>query len=101
MAAGLPIVATRAGAAADLLEDGSNALVVDYADASALALALDRLLADAVLRQRLGEAAQRDAAACDWTQVNAPYIAALEEIRRNGSASGDRRPCVKEHARRA
>lgn len=101
MAAGLPIVATRAGAAADMLEDGSNALVVEYADVSALILALDRLLADAMLRKRLGEGAQRDAAAFEWTQVNALFTAVLEESRRNGSASGDRRPCVKQHDLRA
>ena len=92
MAAGLPIVATRAGAAADMLEDGSNALVVEYADVSALILALDRLLADAMLRKRLGDGAQREAAAFDWPQVNALFTAVLEESRRNGSASGDRRP---------
>jgi glycosyltransferase involved in cell wall biosynthesis len=97
MAAGLPIVATRAGAAADMLEDGGNALVIDSADAAALAAALDRLLADAPLRKRLGESAQRDAATCDWMQVNALFTAVLAEVERNGSASGDRRPCVKRH----
>jgi len=101
MAAGLPIVATRAGAAADMLVDGANALVVEYADAGALTVTLERLLTDARLRKRLGEGAQREAAACDWAHVNALYTAVLEEIRRNGSASGDRRPCVKQHAHRA
>jgi glycosyltransferase involved in cell wall biosynthesis len=101
MAAGLPIVATRAGAAADLLEDGRNALVVEYADVSSLTHALDRLLTDGPLRKRLGEGAQRDAAACDWPQVNALFTALLEEIRRNGSAYGDRRPGMKQHDLRA
>ena len=59
LAAGRPLIASRVGAAAEVLVDGVHALLVPAGDADALAAALRRLLADAGLRARLGEAARR------------------------------------------
>lgn len=57
MAAGLPVVASPyAGATADLVEDGVNGLVADPDDIEAWASALERLAADAALRELLGRA---------------------------------------------
>jgi glycosyltransferase involved in cell wall biosynthesis len=83
MAAGLPVVATRVGAIADLVEDGVSGMLVDRSElagdhagqraadrpaqraadravdrgiASAVADALERLLRDPVLRERMGRA---------------------------------------------
>jgi len=74
MAAGRAIVATPVGAIPDAIEDGVTGLVVPPGDAGALASALDRLIGDPALRQRLGDAArtrfeqaftiERAAAAC-------------------------------------
>jgi glycosyltransferase involved in cell wall biosynthesis len=61
MACGLPVVSTAVGGLRDLVRDGDNALVVPPGDAPALARTLDRLLADADLRERLGRRARRDA----------------------------------------
>ncbi|MBK9083255.1 MAG: glycosyltransferase family 4 protein [Rhizobiales bacterium] len=58
MARGLPIVATRAGAAADTVPDEA-ALKVDPGDAPALAGALRKAIMDAGLRARLAEASWR------------------------------------------
>lgn len=58
MARGLPIVATRAGAAADTVPDEA-ALKVDPGDAPALAGALRKAIMDAPLRARLAEASWR------------------------------------------
>jgi glycosyltransferase involved in cell wall biosynthesis len=55
---GLPVVAARSGAFPELVEDDSTGLLFAPGDASALADALERLVRDAGLRRRLGEAAR-------------------------------------------
>ncbi len=57
MAARLPIVTTRVGVAADALTDGESALVIPTRHAHAIVGEVERLIADASLRERLGEAA--------------------------------------------
>jgi glycosyltransferase involved in cell wall biosynthesis len=59
MAAGKPIVATRVGETPHIIEDGRDGLLADPKDIDGMAGALARLLADADLRRKLGEAAQR------------------------------------------
>jgi glycosyltransferase involved in cell wall biosynthesis len=61
LAAGLPTIATPAGAALDLLKHDDNAVVVPLADAHAIVAAVDRLIDDRPLRQRLGAAARATA----------------------------------------
>ncbi|HVM84023.1 MAG TPA: glycosyltransferase family 4 protein [Candidatus Binatia bacterium] len=51
---GVPAVATPVGSIPDILEDGVQGLLMPVGDAPALAGALERLLADPALRQRLG-----------------------------------------------
>lgn len=58
---GRPVIATRAvgAVAGGLVRDGDTGLVVAPDDPAALARAIDRLLADAPLRERLGTGARR------------------------------------------
>ncbi len=77
MASSLAVVATPAGAAADILRDGQNALVVPYADPSALRIALERVTADGDLRDRLARAAYDAALSSEWTRANSEYCAYL------------------------
>lgn len=58
-AAGLPVVASRVGQLADLVEDGATGLLVQPGDAAALARALDRLRRDPGLAARLGRAGRK------------------------------------------
>ena len=53
MASSLPIIATRVAAVPEVVSDG---LLVDPGDETALAESMERLLADATLRERLGNA---------------------------------------------
>jgi glycosyltransferase involved in cell wall biosynthesis len=55
-AAGVPIVASRAGGIPEVVRDGENGLLVPPGDAAALAAAMQRLLADPGLRRRMGGA---------------------------------------------
>lgn len=78
MASALPIVATPAGAAPDLLTHRANALLVPFADAGALAHAAGQLIEDADLRARLGAAAQVTAREHDCAAADAAFARALE-----------------------
>jgi glycosyltransferase involved in cell wall biosynthesis len=77
MAASLAIVASDAGAARDILVHEGNALVVPCGDADALAAAIDRMVADGELRDRLARAAHELAQEYEWSRVNASYCALL------------------------
>ncbi len=59
MAAGRAVVSTAVGAAPVLIEDGVHGLLVPPGDAQKLAHAIERLLDDRELAQRLGAAARR------------------------------------------
>ncbi len=70
MAAGLPIVASRLGQLAGILEDGVTGLLCPPGDPHALAAALERLYYDADLRARLGrEARARAVREHGWDSV--------------------------------
>ena len=77
MAAGRAIVATTVGAAPVLIEDGIHGLLVPPGDAKKLADAIERLLDDRELAQRLGTAARRRV----WEQYGrAAMIQRFEEF---------------------
>ena len=59
LAAGLPVVASRAGGIPEMIEDGVGGLLVPPADAAALGAALARVLADPALAARLGGAGRK------------------------------------------
>jgi glycosyltransferase involved in cell wall biosynthesis len=61
MAAGKPIVATRAGGIPEVVVDGETGYLVPPRDHDAMAGAIARLLKDEALRRRMGEAGQKRA----------------------------------------
>ena len=58
MAAGLPVVATRTGAAEDMIQDSVNGLLVDPGSAQQIHDAVERLLSDEALAERIGRQAR-------------------------------------------
>lgn len=66
-ATGLPIVTTDAPGCREVVSDGDNGLLVPLRDAAALAAALQRLIADAGLRARMG-ARSRERALAEFSQ---------------------------------
>lgn len=75
----------------DSIDDGDTGLLVD--DVAAMTLATDRLLADADLRDRMGEAARRKAAAMSWPATGSAMSRVLRAVadgrRVSGVISGD------------
>jgi glycosyltransferase involved in cell wall biosynthesis len=64
MAAGVPVVASRAGSLPEVL--GTGASMVDVGDPDGLAEALERVLDDPLLRQRMIRAGAERAASFSW-----------------------------------
>lgn len=58
MATGTPIVASRTGPVEELIRHEREGLLVDFFDVEAQVAAIERVLDDAALRQRLGKAAR-------------------------------------------
>ncbi len=81
-AAGKPIVASEIGGLRDIVIDGETGLLVAPADAEGLRAALARMIADAGLRARMGEAARARAAEFAPDRVvprfEDAYLAAIE-----------------------
>jgi glycogen synthase len=70
MAYGKPVVATAVGGLTDLVRHEETGLLVPPRDPAALRAALERLLADRVLRARLGAAARDHVSSlCSWEAV--------------------------------
>jgi glycosyltransferase involved in cell wall biosynthesis len=82
LAMGLPVVATRVGALAEVLRDGDSALLVEPGSAPALSAAVTRVLADRDLRARLADGGRRIAAECSWPSIAARTEAAFETLLR-------------------
>ena len=81
MACGRPVVATWAGAFPEVIEEGVSGLLVPPGDARALADAIERVLADARLRRRLGQAGrQRIAERFSWRETAAQTQTLYQEV---------------------
>jgi glycosyltransferase involved in cell wall biosynthesis len=91
MAAGRPVIASRSGGIAEIIEDGVSGVLVEPADAEALAAALRRLIDDPAERRRLGAAAQQRAqrysSANVIPQIEAIYARVVEPDDRAASTS--------------
>jgi phosphatidylinositol alpha-1,6-mannosyltransferase len=79
-ACGRPVLAGREGGQAEAVIDGQTGLVVDGSRPQQVAEALSRLLADAGLRRRLGQAGMAHAAGFDWPQVVQRIVDLVESI---------------------
>jgi glycosyltransferase involved in cell wall biosynthesis len=69
MACGLPVVATRAGGTAEVVEDGITGYIVAPNHPAEVADRLCRLLTDDSLRAEMGRRGRKAAEQYDWTSV--------------------------------
>lgn len=79
MAAGRPIVASRIPGYAEVLEHGSEGLLVEPRNPAALAAGLLRLLRDADLRRAMSDRGRIKAADYDWSHVAERVLAFYDE----------------------
>jgi glycosyltransferase involved in cell wall biosynthesis len=83
MALGIPCIATRCRTGPEeLITDGENGLLVPVEDPEAMAEAIDRLLGDPALRERLGAAARISAQRYDVREIVRAYESLIESVAR-------------------
>lgn len=81
MAAGLPVVATRAGAFPDTIEEGVTGLLVSPGDVPALAEAIESVLSDPSVAVAMGEAGRaRAATRFGWRQYIDSWAEAYDSL---------------------
>jgi glycosyltransferase involved in cell wall biosynthesis len=77
MAAGLPVVACRAAAVPEVVEDGRTGLLVNPRSPEELAMAMEKVLTSVALRRELGDNGRRRVETLDLPQVAARLLEAL------------------------
>jgi glycosyltransferase involved in cell wall biosynthesis len=77
-ARGRPVVGTRVGGTPDLVETGTNGVLVELGDAEALAAGLVRVLEDRPFAERLSRGALQSAQHLRWTPDR--YAKALRQL---------------------
>jgi len=83
MACGAAVVAARLGQIEEVITDGETGLLYSPGELDELARACERLLADAALRQRLGEAAAKEVhGRYTWDQNAARVIGLVQSLAR-------------------
>jgi glycosyltransferase involved in cell wall biosynthesis len=81
MALGVPCVATRCRTGPEeLITDGENGLLVPVEDPEAIAGAIDRLLCDPALRERMGTAARISAQRYNTSEIIRQYESLIESV---------------------
>ncbi len=80
MASGAPAVATRVGGLASTIAHGRTGLLVGDRRPEGFAAALDRLLGDDGLRERMGEAAAAEMSVYSWRSVARSILDVYEDL---------------------
>ncbi|PLW81531.1 sugar transferase [Kineobactrum sediminis] len=81
MATGLPVIATNVGGNPELVQEGVTGQLVPVGDVAALAAAIQTLVDNPVLCERMGRAAlQRVQTDFDWERTVANYLQVYDEL---------------------
>jgi glycosyltransferase involved in cell wall biosynthesis len=75
---GRPVIGSRRGGTPDLVQDGVNGLLVDAEDVDGLARAIERVLTDRELAERLAAGARKSAQ--EWARTPEEYAASVREL---------------------
>ena len=88
MACSVPVLATRVGAAGEMLRDGQAGLLVAPQDPGQLAQGLAAMLGDAGVRRQMGERGWELAQSYRVDRIVAQYVALYESLLSPGAACG-------------
>ena len=97
MAAGLPLVVTRTGGTAELVEDGVNGYSFNWGDINTLTKYLRMFAKDRALVRRMGAASRDRARTYSWNVIAAQFLALFHEESLNRSTVGEN-SCCQKHA---
>ncbi len=78
MAAGKPIVATKSGGTPEMILHGRNGLLVEKEDVAGLRTAIDSVLGDLSLAQRIASAAKSHSSNFSWPTIANDYVQCYE-----------------------
>lgn len=78
MAAGVAVVAPNAGGPVDLIDSGTNGILYDHSDPTALRSAVSKLVSDASLRRRLAKYGRTSVAGRSWEALGDQLITHYE-----------------------
>jgi glycogen synthase len=87
--AGVAVVASNRGGAPEFVRDGQDGVLVDPFDAPALTATLDRLLVDAVERNRIAAAGPARVDDFSWPRIAAAYRSVYRSV--VGAPDGENR----------
>ena len=74
LSTGLPVIVTNTGGTEELVREGENGLIVQWADVDQLASALRTLVSDEVVRRQMGEVSRRIALSFSWAEITKHYL---------------------------
>jgi glycosyltransferase involved in cell wall biosynthesis len=100
MSRGRAVVASRLGGIVDIIEDETSGLLVPPADDRALAAAMQRLVDDAGLRERLGAAAAERVRQFSAARVIPQFEDLYRDVLQRAGVDGARRPVARAAVRR-
>jgi phosphatidylinositol alpha-1,6-mannosyltransferase len=84
MAAGLPVVVTRTGGTAELVQEGENGLTFAWGDVETLVQHLAYLAANREVVRQMGAASRRRAEQMSWDAVAARYLEIFDRMLNQG-----------------
>jgi phosphatidyl-myo-inositol dimannoside synthase len=96
MAAGLPLIVTRTGGTAELVEEGVNGYSFNWADIDALTNYLHMFAKDRALARRMGVASRARALSFSWDTIARQFLALFSDQLLNHSPA-DRDSCCQEN----
>jgi glycosyltransferase involved in cell wall biosynthesis len=79
MAAGRPVIASRAGGLAEIIADGDNGLLFDAGDHNSLREKLKLIINDASLRRRLSRNGLQTATGYHWSKIGERFSRIIKE----------------------
>lgn len=90
MAAGRPVIASRAGGLAEIISDGENGLLFDAGDHHSLREKLKLIIDDASLWQRLSRIGLEEATGYHWSKIGERFCKVIKEsLKKNDSTICD------------